>query len=73
MKNYAGQKLLEFCAHNLLVTVKTLLQQLTDEITLRHCQTDDIKIRLTTCYVANCEGVPYDQLKQERDLIVALT
>ena len=70
MWNEAGQRLIQFCQENALVTANTLFQQ-HKMSTHGHHQTVNIKIRLIIFFAAKDGEALYSQQKQDQELTVA--
>ena len=71
MQNEAGQRLIEFCQENALVTANTLFQQHKEDSTHGHHQMVNTKIRLIIFFAANDGEALYSQQKQDQELTVA--
>ena len=71
MWNEAGQRLIEFCQENALVTANTLFQQQREDSTHGHHQMVNTKIRLILFFAAKDGEAIYSQQKQDRELSVA--
>ena len=71
MQNEAGQKLIEFCQENALVTANTLFQQHKEDSTHGHHQMVNTEIRLIILFAAKDGEALYGQQKQDQELTVA--
>ena len=70
MRNEAGQRLIEFCQENALVSKHPLSTTQEKTLTHVHRQMVDIKIRLIIFFVAKDGKALYSQQKQDRELTV---
>ena len=71
MQNEAGQRLIEFCRENALVTANTLFQQHKDS-TCGHHQIVNTIIRLIIFFAAKDGEALYIQQNQDQEMTVAL-
>ena len=71
IQNEAGQRLIEFCQENALVTANTLFQQHKEDSTHGHHQMVNSEIRLITFFVAKDGEALYSQQKLDWELTVA--
>ena len=71
VQNEAGQRLIELCQENALVTANTLFQQHKRRLTHGHHQMVDITIRLIIFFAAKDEEALYSTQKQDWELTVA--
>ena len=71
VRNEAGQRLIEFCQENALVTANTLFQQHKRLLYNGHHQMVNTKIRLIIFFTAKDEEALNSQQKQDRELTVA--
>ena len=70
-QNEAGQRLLEFCQENALVTAKPSSNNKREDSTYGHHQMVNTKIRLIIFFEAKDEEALYSQQKQDQELTVA--
>ena len=71
VQNEAGQRLIELCQENALVTANTLFQQHKRRLTHGHYQMVNTKIRLVIFFAAKDGEALYSQQKQDQKLTVA--
>ena len=71
VQNEAGQRLIEFCQENALVTANTLFQQHKGCLYHGHHQMVNTEIRLIIFFVAEHGDALHSQQKQDRELTVA--
>ena len=71
MRNEAGQRLIEFCQENALVTANNLFQQQREDSTHGHHQMVNTEIRLTIFFAAKDGEALDSQQKQDQGLTVA--
>ena len=71
MRNEAGQRIIEFCQENALVTANTLFQQHKRNATHGYHQMVNTKIRLIIFSAAKDGEALYSQQKQDWELTVA--
>ena len=64
--NEAGQRLIEFCQENTLVTANTLFNNTREDSTHGHHQMVNTEIRLIIFFAAKDEEALYSQQKQDR-------
>ena len=69
--NETGQRLIEFCQENTLVTANTLFQQHREDFTHEHYQMFNAETRLIIFFVAKDGEALDSQQKQEWELTVA--
>ena len=71
VKNDAGQRLIEFCQENTLITANTLFQHTREDSTHGHHQMINTEIRLIVFFAAKDGEALYSQQKQDWELTVA--
>ena len=71
VRNEAGQRLIEFCQENALVTENTLFQQQKRRLYHGHHQMVNTEIRLIIFFAAKAGEALYSQQKQDWELTVA--
>ena len=71
VQNEAGQRLIEFCQENALVTANTLFHNTREDATHGHHQMVSTEIRLIIFFAAKDGEVLYSKQKQEQELTVA--
>ena len=71
VRNEAGQRLIEFCQENALVTANTLFQQHKRRVYTQKSPMVNIKLRLFIFFAAKDGETLYSQQKQDRELTVA--
>ena len=71
MQNEAGQRLIEFCQENALVTANTLFQNTRENSTHEHHQMVNTEIRLIIFSAAKDGEALYREQNQDQELIVA--
>ena len=71
VQNEAGQRLIEFCQENTLVTANTLFQYTREDSTRGHHQMVNIEIRLIIFFAVKDGEALYSQQKQDQELTVA--
>ena len=72
IQNEAGQRLIEFCQENTLVTANTLFQYTREDSTRGHHQMVNIEIRLIIFFAAPDREAIYSRQKQDWELTMAL-
>ena len=73
VRNEAGQRLIEFCQENTLVTANTLFQQHKRRLYTGHHQMVNTEIRLIIFFAAKDGEALYSQQKQDWEMTVAQT
>ena len=71
MRNEAGQRLIEFCQENALVTATPSSKNTREDSTHGHQQMVNTEIRLILFFAAKDGEALYSQQKQDQELTVA--